>query len=1343
MTDLDPKAGPPLRKRRFRWRRAATVFVLLGSVIWLLAYLNSNAFRDVVRRRVVAELEQITGGRVELQSFDWKLFRLRFEARGLTIHGREESGQAPYLHADSIAGHARFSSFFSRQVDLSSLAVDHPVIHIIVYPDGSTNQPTPLLPEREQKNAVERLFDLAVDRLEITNGELLLNEQSIPFDLAGERLTAGMSYSKNDKSYDGTASLGSLDVRYRNFQPVRGSFDSHFLLRPSQAELKSLKFSTEHSSVEASVTIKTFNHPDVRATYSASLDMPELARIAGIKQLHAGHIDVNGNSAYDNGKYAAQGNVAGHNVAWEESEARISAVDFSSPFSVTPEKISLPHLSVRALGGSAQGELDLVDWNTPAKVKKPAPERGVVSLRLSNVQAAQAASAISSRHLPLDKLHMTGSISGNVNATWTGSPRNTVAELKLEVDPPANASAEQVPVTAHVQATWHQATRQIDVAALNAATRAMRLDATGALGSENTQLKVAFNAGSLRELQPFLATLSPGTRIPVEVSGRASFNGVVYGPLEDLSARGHFDMENFDTLLQFREEGQSVASRRPQRMHWDSFTGDIGYTPSNLTVQNGVLRRGPAQIAFSGSVGLNHGSFDENTSQLTAVLRIQNANVADIQPLAGIDAPITGILNADLHVTGSVRNLRGSGKLEATRLTLYGEPFAVFRSDINFAGAEAQLNRILLSHNGAQLTGSAGYRFLSRSFRFDLVGKNIELADFRRFESPRLTMQGKMEFHAAGSGNWQEPIINAQLDFHKLVLNGEEVGDIGAVAETHGPDMLLRARSNFANAVLTADGSMHLRDNFPGQITIKFEHLDFDPLIRAYFQGRITGHSSMEGYIDVHGPMKMPRDLAISANITQLSANIENVAVQNDGPLRFSMANQALRVDQAHFVGNATDMTLHGQMQIAPPYGLDLTGDGHMNLQLFRTFSGNVVSSGDSTFSIHLGGTVKQPDTRGYVDISNGAVAVVDLPNGLTQINGRLSLAQDRLVIEKLTAHTGGGELALGGFIAYRTGLYFDVTATSNDVRLRYPPGISASANASLHYRGSERNSQLSGTITVLRFAVDPHFDFAQYLERAKSPSTPTQNPFLDNLRLDVHVLSTPELRVETSLAKLSGDADLHIRGTVANPAVLGRVNIAEGNISFSGTKYRLERGDITFSNPQVIQPVINVEMSARVRGYDITIGFHGPIDKLSITYHSDPPLPSGDIIALLAFGRTREQDLYTNQTTQTLTTSDTVLTQALNSASGSRVQKLFGVGSVKIDPQYIGGAENNIGPRVTIEQQIQNNITLTYITNLAQSSSQQVIQVEYNVTRSVSIVAVRDQNGIVGFDVRIRKRKR
>src|SRR5258708_23098976 len=114
--------------------------------------------------------------------------------------------------------------------------------------------------------------------------------------------------------------------------------------------------------------------------------------------------------------------------------------------------------------------------------------------------------------------------------------------------------------------------------------------------------------------------------------------------------------------------------------------------------------------------------------------------------------------------------------------------------------------------------------------------------------------------------------------------------------------------------------------------------------------------------------------------------------------------------------------------------------------------------------------------------------------------------------MEALTPHGGGGALTWGGFIAYRNGLYFDVTATGKDVRLRYPPGISASADARLRYTGSAQSSLLSGDITILRFPMTPHFDFVQYLARTTSTlASSTQNPFLDNLRLDIRVLSTPE----------------------------------------------------------------------------------------------------------------------------------------------------------------------------------------------------------------------------------------
>ena len=123
--------------------------------------------------------------------------------------------------------------------------------------------------------------------------------------------------------------------------------------------------------------------------------------------------------------------------------------------------------------------------------------------------------------------------------------------------------------------------------------------------------------------------------------------------------------------------------------------------------------------------------------------------------------------------------------------------------------------------------------------------------------------------------------------------------------------------------------------------------------------------------------------------------------------------------------------------------------------------------------------------------------------------------------------------------------------------------------------------------------------------------------------------------------------------------------------------------------------------------------------------------------------GRTREDTAIQQQpgTNFTQSASSAILGEALAPSSSNRLEKLFGVGRIKLDPE--AGVENNAtGTRVTIEQQVSNNLTVTYITNVSQTS-QQVIQAEFWLTRNISVIGLRDQNGVVSFDVRIRQRKK
>jgi len=335
--------------------------------------------------------------------------------------------------------------------------------------------------------------------------------------------------------------------------------------------------------------------------------------------------------------------------------------------------------------------------------------------------------------------------------------------------------------------------------------------------------------------------------------------------------------------------------------------------------------------------------------------------------------------------------------------------------------------------------------------------------------------------------------------------------------------------------------------------------------------------------------------------------------------------------------------------------------------------------------------------------------------------------------VRSLTAMSGGGLLSVAGYLAYQNGLFADLTVTGKDIRIRYPEGVSSLADATLRLQGSQNNLLLGGNVLLTRFAMNPDFDIAALAAQANSVSAvaPPDAPS-NHIRLDVRIASSPQLNFQNAYAKLAGDVDLRLRGTVASPSLLGRVSITEGSAMIAGTRYELQHGEIAFTNPVRIQPTIDLNATARVEEYDITLGMHGTFEKPSITYRSDPPLPEADVVALLALGRTENQErLYTQQQEQSSAnpTTDALLGGALNATVSSRVQKLFGAGSVKVDPNYIG-ALGNATSRIIVEEQLGSNVTLTYATNV-NTTAQQLIQAEVAVNHHVSLLVARDESGV------------
>jgi len=1330
-----PQIPAPRRKRK-TWQAMMGLFLLAGA-IWAAWFFTSSGFRNFVRGRIESKIFDATGGRAEIRDLQWNLSKMEFDLRDVTLHGLEAPSEKPFVHVDRVFARIEVISFFHQQVNLEFLGVTHPVVHLIVYPDGTTNQPQPKSKSSE-RNPADQLVDLAVGKLDLQQAELILNQQTVPIAFEANDVVFNTSFDKTQKRYDGTLHIGKVEGKIGGWRPLATTADLDFNLYRDRALIRRFALTTGKSKLEASGSLDDLSQLRATLIYKARVSVPELAAAARLRDLTAGVLELQGNAQLAMRGSATSGTVKFRDLGYSDGNVRITGMNGQSNYAIDRNKMTYSAITASALSGTVEGKGEIQNWSNVAN------QVGSMTFRVAGVQLTQLAEAASTKKLPLTELHFGGLAGGTVDLTWKGPFADSRTKLDVFAVPPSQVPDGQLPVRASLVGTFfHRAqTLQIDKASLS--TPASTITGHGAFNVDHAQLDVSLHSSRSAEFRSIVAAMRAPDPTPIELNGPAVFEGTISGRLATPIIFGHLELRDFVTKMP--PDATSPATQLAP-IHWDSLITGLRYTPDQLSLSRASITRGRAQANLDLAASLHNGTFTDATF-FTIRANVRGADLTDLQSAFGYNYPASGKLDLVVQATGTRANLKGGGHLQLSNAVLYSEPGCNVVSDFQFNGPEVVVPSFHARNASGEVTATGSYNVQSTAFRFEAKSGTVELGKVQLLRQKRIDVQGSASFEATGFGSEKEPNIAAKLHFRDLVFSGERAGALEIDALTQGENMKLNAVSDFQNASVQLDGNIRLRDNLPAHLVLTFNNLDIDPLLSAYLrQFRTTSHTLMAGKFEMNGPLREPKKLEAKGSIDSFVAGIENVKIASKGPILLSLKNQAVSLDALHLVGEGTDFSATGRADLFNDRAIDVRVDGRINMRILQSFSPEYTSSGLTTINLNVRGTWQQPRMRGRIQITDGAISYVDLPNGLSGINGTMIFTEDRLQVQKLSARTGGGDLDIGGFIAYSNGLTFTLTAHGKEIRLRYPPGVSATGDADLTLAGTPKNSLLSGEITVTRFGLNPKFDFASYIAKSKQSQLPiAQDSPVNSLRLDIHVVSTPELQLETSLAKVTGNIDLHVRGTAARPVLLGRLNIFEGDIVFNSTTYHLERGEITFNNPAQIQPVLDVEASAHVRDYDITLGFHGPAERPSISYRSDPPLPTADIIALLALGRTRQDSaaaqMYNPQQT-TLSESDenALLGQALNATVSSRVQRLFGVSRIKIDPQ-VGGPDNNANARLTIEQQVSNKITITYITNLSQSA-QQIIQLEWNITRDLSLQGSRDQTGVLGFDVKIRQRKK
>jgi translocation and assembly module TamB len=1394
-----PAVDPtPPERRRILWRLflAFCVFSLIafGLLSW---YVTTNSFQQRVRRRLIASAEKLTGGRVEFGELHVTPFRLRVDVRNLTIHGHEESAQAPFAHVDRLQAEMKIISLLSTTVGLHSLVLEHPVVHIIDYPDGTTNAPVPEAKLSLNQGPVEQLISLSVSRIEVRQGELLWEDRNVPFAFTARDLELLLNYSLLRRQYEAHVVAGSVGTHVGDYPPFLWHADAALVLARSHVDISSLTVTSGKTEIHFAGRLHDYHNPQVSGDYQGAGDLGEIASLISPQTRTQVRTEIKKGTALFQGKiswslqnFFTDGNVQAKEIDWSNGKISLQNGRIAAAFSITPERFHVSSIKANLFGAELAGDADVTNWQS--SIQNPQPispqdprelpsarrprhvigrvppqslQRGSVRLQLAGFPLLPAMKMLSSKKLPLDRLALSGSSSGALDMLWVGSFRDAETRLKIGIVPPPKPVPAEIPVLGQIDAVYRGSRDELEVRELHLSTPGSEVSANGSL-AVSSSLRFSLTSHNLKEWTPLLEAAygsayrseseSGAATLPFAVHGWASFTGISSGRLSDLSFTGNLEVYDFDT------------ASSPRMIHWDALSTGLQYSSSHFAARNGTIIHGHTTAHFEASAALTDSVFEEN-NPFTLHFDFLNAAAADLVQLAGITGPLpgapngtpNGLLTVAVNISGTRASPHGDGHFELRNAIVYGVNIPSLKSDLRLSEGELQFNNIESTVYNAPISGSAAISlskllvshpdFLKSEVRLDLSGRKLDLARLPYLQSSRFSADGVADFTLRASGTPEQPSLEAHVHLKDLAFDKERAGDFYLDAVTQGRELDLKAHSDFDKADLTISGNVAMEHEFPADVNLVFHHLDVNSLLRVYFPGTVSGHSPLEGTLHVSGPLRTPRDLKAVAELQSFNVEVAHVQVQSVGPIRFEVADQFLLVNDLHLAGSGTDFTAHGRVHLADTKEIDLGVDGSVNLTLLQSLNPKILARGNLGVNLNASGTLSDPVLQGRLEVKNTFISHNDFPSGLSDLNGVLLFDRNRVQIEKLNGTTGGGAIALTGSSTYQNGvLLFDFGATAHDVRLRYPPGVSSTANADVRLTGTSNSALLTGDVVVTKLAVTPGFDFGAYIEKsARTVVLPQNDSLQSRLKLDVHVTTTPELEMQTAIARLSGNADLRVRGTAARPAILGRVEVLEGEVQFNGTKYKLDRGDVTFANPARTQPIIDLQATTRVRDYDITVQFRGDAsvtNGMKVTWQSEPQLPEADVIALLALGRTQEESAaVASQGGFGFggDASNLLINQALNSTVNSRLQRLFGVSRVKVDPQGLASDTAVVrGPQVTVEQQVANNLTLTYSTNV-EVSNQQIIQVEYNITRNISLVALRDWNGVVSFDFKLRRRKK
>jgi translocation and assembly module TamB len=1034
-----------------------------------------------------------------------------------------------------------------------------------------------------------------------------------------------------------------------------------------------------------------------------------------------------------------------------------------SSVDVTNDRIALNDLAANIMNGTAEGQ---------AVIARSSRVQSQVNINFTGLDASKLLALQTSRVLPIE-----GEATGSINITFAGTNfRTATGTLAADISGNAGTDAStRVPVTGRVELKAANGLVTVDQARLN--SQNTQLSATGKfdLAGQDSNLNLALNSTDASEVERIARVLgvSPDLErqldsMDAQFAGNLTFNGSVTGNFTDPTVEGKASLDSL--ILHGRNIG--------------SISTDLSVSPLAIQLSNGNLRDTQGgTIAFNANIPRT----GENNTTVNATLT--NVNAGDLLSALPIDLPgrlreFTGQTSGKVDLSGLPNNASGEINISSKQGTIAGQAFDSMTAKAVFSGTRIDLQNAEIRLGAGSLTANGTYDRATTEFNADVRGTAVPITLAMSMLPEENTsvpnIAGTADFTATATGFYDRPStydVNFSGSGHNVAVNENPIGEVTFSGNTVNQELnaTLTTRLGDKDQKLTAKVTFS-DPNMPFRIE---HHLDnspiapfiaFIPSLRQFnITGTATGDVLFTGNLSGRDTNGQPVIGSGTARFTQLNLQIQDSPLVATQPVSISFNTREIVFESAHFAGGGTNMTIAGTKALADDASENLEINGRVNLSLLSLFlkDTDAFFAGFADVAVRYAGPKTTARLSGTAALSNASVSTffgterLTLDRITTPENRPIIFSANQAQVDEVNGFLGGGRFTASGG-ALLSGLSIQAvrfTFNGNRVTVPVPEDFTTRGNVRLEIAGRRPSPTENLAVSVVGsvYAEESKYtkdiDLSTIVGARREQSISSGGSSLSNVRFDVSIEGRDALVVQNNIADLRASVSARLTGDAENPIISGRITANGGTIIFRRDRYQIQRGVLEFPPDTTIDPIIDLQAETEIAGYQIFVNLSGPLSdtsQLNATVRSSPALPQSDVVSLITTGSLSNSSGGITAVAQTgINTAADILTDAIISNPARRAtDKLFGLNVFELDP-LLSGERLNPGARLTVGRQINNNLRVTYSTNLSQDQNQ-VLAFEYRVSNKVSFVAQYEQRALsnvtrnrdnFSFEIRFRRR--